>query len=93
VGLTANRDVLGAFVQVFLKTPEARCLGAGAGSLYLPAGVERVVVSLSMSNSGTGPPPSCSYTTTELEVLVFESGKTQPIWSGSFPAVYHFVAP
>lgn len=94
VGVTMSRDVPNARFQIFLKTPQARCLGAGAGLRSVAANAEIVVESLSMSNSGTGPPAVCPlpYTTTDVEILVFDPAGTQ-LFQAQFPATYHFVAP
>ena len=94
VGVTLNRDSASATFQVFLRTPQARCLGAGAGFRSALANVEVVVRSLSMSNSGTGPPAVCPlpYTTTDVEVVAFDDAGTQ-LLDARFPATCHFVAP
>lgn len=97
VGITVNRDLRDTLLQVFLTTPQVRCLGAGRILSDLPAGAERVFTSASMSNSGTGPPAPCPlpYTTTGVEVLLLQLTGQEPnqLLRATFPATYHFEAP
>lgn len=99
MGITVNSDLRDALLQVFLTTPQTRCLGAGLILSALPAGAEWVATSASMSNSGTGPPAPCPlpYTTIEVEVLLLQLQSTgdQPtqLLRATFPATYHFEAP
>lgn len=99
VGITVNSELPDTLLQVFLTTPQTRCLGAGLILSDRPAGAERVATSASMSNSGTGPPAPCPlpYTTTEVEVLLFQLQSTgeQPrqLMRATFSATYHFEAP
>jgi hypothetical protein len=94
VGVTMNRDVVQGGVEVFLRTPAARCLGVGRFHLDFPANTETVVTTFNVSNADTGPPTVCPlpYTTSQIEILVFASTGEQ-LLSVEFPASYSFVAP
>jgi hypothetical protein len=94
VGVTMNRDVVQGGFQIFLRTPQARCLGVGRFFLDFVANQETVTRTFNFSNSGTGPPTPCPlpYSTSEIEVLVFDSTGTQ-LLAAQFPASYRFVAP
>jgi hypothetical protein len=94
VGVTMSSNVDQGGFQVFLRTPLARCLGVGRFFLNFTANKETVIETANVSNSGTGPPAPCSlpYSTSEVEVLVFDATGGQ-LLSAQFPASYGFVAP
>lgn len=91
LGITSNRDLAGATVQAWTRTPSARCMGGGSAGLTLPAGREQIVVTGSMSNPG-GTQPVCAlpYDSTHVEVLVIVEGVV--LFQQQFPMGYHFVA-
>jgi hypothetical protein len=90
VGVTLDRDVSGATVQAWVRTPQMRCMGGGAAGLELQQGVERVVTTGSMSNPG-GDQPVCAlpYDTTHVEIIVLERGTA--VLQYEVPRGYRFI--
>ena len=91
--ITLDRDVPGALVRAWVRTDAMRCMGGGQAGVDFQAHVERSVAPASMSHPGSGS-PMCSlpYTTTQVELEVFDVGTQQTILTQRFPAVYNFVA-
>ncbi len=97
VGLTLNQDVPHLALLIYLRTPEARCLGGSSrGYAAVKANAETVIETLNVSNGGAGSPgmPAVCplpFATTDAEILVSDPTGRQ-LFEAHFPVTYHFVA-
>ena len=93
VAVRVERALSGTLVRAWVRNAGGRCMGGGLARVDFEAGVEQELEPGSMSNPGSGQ-PLCAlpYSTTHVEVEVFDGTSSRQLLSQQFARGYQFVA-